>query len=237
MLTTPTKPTMMTMTMMNKRLLLFVALIGWLSAGYSQKKDFGIWYEVSAEHKLIKKLDLDLSGTVRTFDNASKIDEAYLEGGVMYKFNKYFAAGAHYRLTESREDDNSYHPRHKWFIDARGTLPAGDIKLTGRIRFQERFKTFIEDDNDAIPDFHLRFKFKARYDIPSFPVNPYIGTEIFFPLFSDASRTIDKDRFMAGVEFNVSKNHSVDLGYLFQRDFLPHISDINVIRLGYGFTF
>ncbi|MGB8491674.1 MAG: DUF2490 domain-containing protein [Bacteroidales bacterium] len=233
---TPTKSTMMTR-MMNKKLLLFVALIGCLSPGYSQKKDFGIWYEVSAGHKLIKKLDLDLSGTVRTFDNASKIDEAYLEAGLMYKFNKYFAAGAHYRISESPEDDNSYHLRHKWFIDARGTLPAGDITLTGRVRFQERFKTYIGDENDAIPDFHIRFKFIALYDIPSFPVNPYIGAEIFSPVFSDASRTIDKNRFMAGVKFNISKNHSVELGYLFQRDFLPHISDINVIRLGYGLRF
>ena len=39
---------------------------------FSQKKDFGIWYGISAEHKLSKKLEIDLSTNIRTFENASK---------------------------------------------------------------------------------------------------------------------------------------------------------------------
>ena len=48
---------------------------------FGQEKDFGIWYGVSSEIKLSKKVDLDVSTEIRTFENASRMEEAFLEGG------------------------------------------------------------------------------------------------------------------------------------------------------------
>jgi len=59
--------------------LIFFAVITSLLS--SQEKDFGIWYTISAKHKLNKKLELDLFASVRTFVNASKTGEMLLEGG------------------------------------------------------------------------------------------------------------------------------------------------------------
>lgn len=219
-----------------KKLFLLFLLSGIFAASYSKDDDFGIWYGVTAEHKLIRKLELDLSGNVRTFKNASKIDEAFLEAGLDYKFNKYFSVGASYRFTEFYEDDKAYHPRHKWFIDIKGTLPLGDLSVSARFRFQERYKTYYEDEKDKIPDSHGRYRLKALYNVPSFPVNPYVAAEIFCPMFTKTSRNIDKDRFIFGVEYNI-KRTSIELEYMFQRDFLPHISDLNVISVGYNVKF
>ena len=63
--------------------LIFIPLVA-----FTQEKDFGIWYGVSAEHNLTKKLEIDLSSNIRTFNNASKIEEAFLEGGITYNFSK-----------------------------------------------------------------------------------------------------------------------------------------------------
>ncbi|MFZ0280693.1 MAG: DUF2490 domain-containing protein [Bacteroidales bacterium] len=219
-----------------KAVFLFI-LIGSGLAGYSQKKDFGIWYGVAAEHKLADKLELDLSGVLRTFKDASKIEEFFLEAGLTYKFNDYFSAGASYRITENIEDDDAFHIRHKWFVDAKGTLPAGDLTVTARARFQQRYKTYFEDEEDKIPDSHVRTRLKVHYDIPNFKINPYLAAELFLPAFADVEKTVDKYRLSIGADYSFAKKHTVELEYIFQRDYLPKLSDINLISLQYNFKF
>ncbi len=177
-----------TMMRIKKAVFLFILIGSGLSV-YSQNKDFGIWYGVAAEHKLADKLELDLSGVLRTFNNASKIEEVFLEAGLTYKVNDYFSAGASYRITENIEDDDAFHLRHKWFVDVKGTLPAGDLTVTARARFQKRYKTYFEDEEDKIPDSHLRTRLKVHYDIPNFKINPYLSAELFLPVFAEAEKT------------------------------------------------
>jgi len=214
--------------------LLFLTLA---PVSFSQDDDFGIWYGISAEHKLIKNLEIDLSGNIRTFQNASRIDQAFIEAGLTYKFIKNISIGGSYRFTRALDKDDFYHAQHKWFIDLKGILPLGDFSISARVRLQERYKTYFLDENDKIPRTHLRYKIKVLYNIPSFPVNPYLSAEIFCPVSSDKKRSIDKNRFMAGVEYNITKKHSIDAEYMFQRDYLPHIADINVITIGYNLKF
>lgn len=223
----------MMMRMMIKKAALFLFLLSSYCLSYSRNDDFGIWYNASGEIKIMKRLDLEITGCVRTFKNASKVDELFVEAGLGYKLNKYIAVGGAYRFGEFFEDDDSYHPRHKWFADVTGKLPIGDLKISGRFRFQQRFKTYFEDEEDKIPVSHARIKVKAFYNISSFPVNPYVSTEVFCPMFTGAERNIDKNRFMLGLEYNISKKHSIDIEYMFQRDFLPHIKDINIISVEY----
>jgi len=218
----------------------FVLLLLFTCAGLSafpQKKDFGIWYGINAEHKLAKKLELDLSTCLRTFKNASKSEEAYLEAGLTYKLFDFMSVEGSYRITENIEDDDAFHIRHKWFVGAKGSISAGDFDFSLRARFQERYKTYIEDEEDKIPDCHLRSRFKVLYDIPSFKVNPYISGEIFVPLFKESPESVDKKRFTAGAEYNFADKKSVELEYIFQRDYLPKLSDINIISLQFNIKF
>ncbi len=196
------------MMMTTKKLLLCFLLICTASITFSQD-DFGIWYSVTAEKKLVKKLGLDLDANVRTYNNASKIDEAFFDIGLTYKFNKYLSAAASYRFTEFKENDDLFHPRHKWFADLKGKLPLGDFDLSARLRFQQRYKTYFEDENDRESKEVGRIKVKSLYNFPSFPVNPYIAAELFFPMFTETERYVEKSRLMAGVEYNVSKKHSL----------------------------
>lgn len=224
------------MTTTTKRLFLLFFLISTSLISFSQD-DFGIWYSITAEKKLVKNLVLDFDANVRTNNNASEIDEAFFDIGLTYKINKYLSAAASYRFTEFRENDDLFHPRHKWFADLKGKLPLGDFEISARLRFQQRYKTYFEDENDKESKEVGRIKLKTLYDIPSFPVNPYLGAEFFFPMFSASKRSVEKNRFMAGFEFNIAKKHSIDLEYMFQRDFLPHISDMNIISVGYNLRF
>jgi opacity protein-like surface antigen len=224
------------MGMMTKKSLLLLLMLCTTSISFSQD-DFGIWYSISAEKKLVKKVALDFDANIRTYDKASKIEEAFFDIGLTYKFNKFLSAAASYRFTEFKEKDDYFHPRHKWFADLKGRLPVGNFNISARLRFQQRYKTYFKDENDKESSEVARVKLKALYNIPSFPVNPYISAELFFPIFKETTSNVAKNRFMAGFEYNISKKHSIDLEYMFQRDFLPHISDINVISVNYNIKF
>ncbi len=227
---------MMTMMRIKKNLLLLL-LICTAPVIFSQEKDFGIWAGISAEKELIKNLDLNFDINLRTYHNVSEIEEAFFDIGLNYKFNKYLSTALSYRYTQFREDDELYHPRHKWFADVKGKLPLGDFDISARFRFQQRYKTYFEDENDRESKEVGRLKLKAIYDIPSFPVNPYLSTELFFPMFSVSERTVEKERLMAGFEYNISKKNSIEIEYMFQRDFFPKLSDMNIISFNYNIKF
>ena len=220
-----------------KRYLLISFFIVLPLASFPQDTDFGIWYSLNAGLKLIGQLELDINPTVRTFQNGSKIEEAFVDAGLTYKVNKYLSLSAFYRITENLEDDSSYYPQHKIFFDLKGSLSPGDLSLSGRLRYQRRYKTYIEDEEDEIPDSHIRMRLKAAYDIPSFKFNPYISAELFCPVFKEYDRLADKKRYILGVEYRFNKKHSFELEYLFQRDYHPDLNDMHIIQINYNIKF
>lgn len=215
--------------------LLFAFIL--LQAGYSQRTDFGIWYGLNANYSITKKIELDLSGSLRTYSDARQFEQYYFEGGISYKFNKYLSASGTYRLTKKIEDNSLFYIRHKLFADIKGTLPAGKLLFSSRLRFQYQSKTFIEDESDKIPDYLLRVKLKALYKFTQFPVNPYLYYEPFFPLFSNSDSFRIKERFCAGFNLKITRKHSVELEYIFERDYEPRLAYLNVISMNYYYKF
>jgi hypothetical protein len=225
------------MVMMIKRWsALFFACLLPLTAG-AQSDDFGIWYSATARLGITARLDADISAELRTYNNAGKVEQGFLEAGFNYKLTDFLSAGASYRLTEAIEDDSRYHPQHKLFLEVKGNLKPGNFTVQGRVRYQIRFKTYIEDAEDKIPDHTVRLKLKAVYRTTAFPLNPYLYSETFIPVFRNSEKLIGKNRFGAGVEYSISKKHSIEAGYIFQRDYLPHLIDEHIIQAGYTFSF
>lgn len=219
---------------MKKILLVMLVVINTAAFSLAQDKDFGLWYSIAAEKEILKDLDLEIDVNLRTYHDAKEIEEGFADLGLGYQFNKHFSAGISYRYTQMREDDELYHPRHKWFADFRAKTALGDFDISGRIRFQQRYKTYFEDENDKESKELLRLRGKAAYDIPKFPLNPFVTTELFMPIFGQVSRTVDKQRFTGGFEYNISKKHSLELEYMFQRDFFPDRTDMNIISINYS---
>ena len=206
-------------------------------SGFSQDHDFGIWYGINTESSITKKLELDVSAMIRTFNNASKIEQSYIEGGLSYKFNKYFLAAGSYRLINTIEDDDLFHLRHKFMSDVKGTLPLKDFTFSLRLRLQIQKRTFYEIGDNKTPETTGRIKLKGVYNIPKFPVNPYISYESFSQMFENSDRLIGKERISVGFEYKIVKNHSVEAEYIFERDFIPRVSDISIIAFSYNIKF
>jgi hypothetical protein len=223
--------------MKRRTLISFLFAFILMQTGYCQDDDFGLWYGLNAEYQINKKIEIDLSAILRTYNKASKIDQAFLEGGISYKFNKYLSVGGSYRYSDKNEGSAGFYARHKLFADIKGTLPKGNFSLSLRLRYQYQKRTLIERLSDEIPDYHGRIKLKAAYNIPAFPLNPYLYVETFSRLFAESDHFIDKDRFAAGIECKITRKQSIEAEYIFQRDFEPHLSDINVVSINYNIKF
>lgn len=202
----------------------------------SQGDDFGIWYGLNANYSVIKKLEIDASAMIRTFKDASKIDQSYFEAGVSYKLSKHFSVAGSYRILNKLENYGEYFIRHKFFADVKVSLPIKNFSLTSRFRLDVEKKTFIESFSDKVPNYHGRIKVKLSWKIPKFPVDPYIADEPFMPLTGNREHFIDKNRFSLGADYKISKKHAIELEYIFQRDYTPHIADMDIISIGYTFS-
>lgn len=228
---------MPTTMMTTKRTLLavFLSLVSIFS--HSQKSDFGIYYGLESEIRLVKKLELDIEANVRTLENASRINQMYLEPGLTYKLNKYFSVGAGYRFSEFIQGDDKFHPRHRWFANIKGKASAGAFQISGRLRFQQTYRTYIKNESVRNPYENVRFKLKTLYKTPSFPVNPYLATELYTPLFQEHEKIFNRRKYIAGAEYKISKKHAIELEYMFQEDFsaADKKKTRNVISVNYSF--
>jgi hypothetical protein len=226
------------MMMMNRKLITCILfLIFSAHFANSQDNDFGIWFDINSEHRIIKRLYLDLSGSVRTFKNTSNVDEYFAEGGVSYKLNRYFSFGSSYRIINKLEDDSEYYLRHKIFAYIKASVTAGRFDFSGRIMYQRTVQTYIEDDNDLIPKNVARFRLKTVYNFPSFPAKPYLYVEPFFPVFNDKDLQIRKYRTSAGLEIKITPESSIEAGYIYENYNKSNVTDMHIFSVEYNFRF
>lgn len=214
----------------------FLLLVLLLPAGLAgQRTDYGIWYEAKADKDIWKGLRFDLEASVRTDQNASRVETFYLEPGLRYKFNDYLAAGIYYRFIEQLEKDEQFHVRHRWFAQVKGTAPSFyRFTLGVRYRIQEQFKTYIEDPEDKVPVWYQRLRFELDYNIKGIPLTPYINTELHGLLSEPNEYTFDKWRSMIGIEYTLNKRHTFGIEYIYNESRVTKPAYMNLIGLTYS---
>lgn len=223
-----------TMMMIRRAVLLILSLFIPV-AMHAQKTDFGIWYEVKADKKITDRLRFDLETSIRTEENASSIETFYVEPGLRFKFNEYFAAGVYYRFIEQKENDDNYHPRHRWFVQLKGTLPSFyRFTFAARYRMQQQFKTYINDVEDEEPLWAHRLRLELDYDIKGLPLRPIASVEIHNLLSIPTEYTVDRWRYIVGVEYTVNKKHTFGLEYIYNDSKVTKPAYMNAIGITYA---
>ena len=201
----------------------------------SQTKDFGIWYSAGGSMALTRSIDFKMEGDIRTFQNASKIDEGFGEAGLSLQVFKFLSVAGSYRLTSKFEDDGNYYLRHKFFLDIKGKANLGRFGFSCRLMDEHQVKTYIKHTDDEFPDDFFRLKLEANYNIAKSKIEPVIYYESWSKLFEGTEKTIEKYRLSAGATYKINKKNKIGISYIFQRDYLPHLKDINIISLSYDF--
>jgi hypothetical protein len=220
-----------------KWLSIWILILIFPQAIFSQTKDFGMWFGLNAGYSINKKWEINLTANLRTFRNISKIEQSFLELGGSYKVNKTLSFAGSYRFIDYLESDSEYHLRHKWFADTKISVPLNDFSFSARFRLQIQSKTYLKNIDDRLSGYVGRIKLKVQYNIPKFPVNPYMSFETFSAIFEKSERVLGKIRFTTGVEYKIFKKQSIEAEYIFQRDYLPHVYDMNILSLTYNIKF
>lgn len=222
---------------MIKNVLLLTCLFAPEISLLAQENDFGIWFELNTQNKFSKRFESELSAEIRTFSNSSKVQQAFLVGGLQYNFTKNISFTGSYRLISRLEDDGVYYWRHKMTADLNAAIPKRNFTFLSRLRLQRAKKTYIEDAEDLNAKYVIRCRLKANYKIPGVPVKPYLYYEAFAPLFTGSDSGVEKYRLSAGAELKLTFRSEIQAGYIFQRDTKPKIRNMNIISAGYTIKF
>ncbi len=182
-----------------------------------QVKDAGLWTSLSFEAKLVKKLSLSVSQEYRFNENVTELDTWISEAGLNYKLNKYLKASVNYRFTMKRMTNNLYSPRHRFFIDIKAEKKIKPFIFQFRTRFQEEYADIGRATDGGFAGYYSRNKLSIKFDLDR-KWEPYLSVELFSPLRRNQPYLFDDIRTSAGLEFAVSKHHSIDIYYMIQNE-------------------
>ena len=206
--------------MRNKTLtgIFLVAFLQVASSGLlAQENDAGLWTSVTIEKEVVKDLDLIVTEEVRFNENITEAGAILTDAGLEYKIWKGFRAGLFYRYTCRRRIDDSYSRLHRVYSDLAYKQKIRRFELGYRARFQVQYKDFSTSETGHVPEWYFRQKLSVSYNTKS-RFDPYLGCELWYWIDPVWSR-FDNLRLTAGVNVRITKIHSVDLGYLVNKEF------------------
>jgi len=202
----------------------------------AQVNDAGLWAGFSVEKKITQSIGIEFAHKTRFNENISEAASIINELGVSYRFNKNSQFSVFYRLNYQRQLNNMYVPVNRFYADYSYKIKPGDFVILMRLRFQMQQKSTFVFDSDGETGTALRPKLTVKYPIGDF--SPYIGAEVYVPVFYTGYKPIDKIRLSAGLDYSFNKSHTVGLGYLIQRDyFTSNPATDYVVQVGYKFSF
>ena len=248
---------------MKKLLLTTMVCMAVLSG--SAQDDTGMWMSASVTKKLSSKWSADAEIEYRMRDNISQTDRMSVGLGVGYKLMKGIKIGADYTLIEDYKDagntvalldfsDNAsqynvpsytyWQQRHRFNMSVTGSLKLSkrwDVSLRERWQYtyrpsediygtyngQRRVIKTVDGKGENI----LRSRLTVSYDIKKSPIQPYVSCEVF------TTDRIEKMRYMAGAEYDITKQHSVKLYYMYQKETGNDGNSLQAIGIDYGYKF
>ena len=196
--------------------------------------DFGARLSAGVDKKLAKGLHLGVDGEVRFADNFSSLGRWQAGVGLTYKVNPYLKVGGGYIFIDKLNSSGEWTPRHRAYLDVRGSLRSGDWRFSLKERLQLTCRNadgmnVYQSNPNALA---LKSRLKAEYKGFG-SVSPYAYAEARIALndpacsavwngtsFSDYSFNgytdtyLNRIRGAVGLSWKLSKQHALDFSVL-----------------------
>jgi hypothetical protein len=182
-----------------------------------QEKDAGLWTSVNFEAKLVKKVTFNISQEFRFNENVTELGTSFTDAGLSYKLNKHFQFAVNYRFTQRHRVDNYYSFRHRFYADLKYSYKLTPFDFSLRTRLQDQISDIGRASDGGVPEYYLRNKLNVKLDLDK-SYTPYISFELFSPLNYPRDVVFDGIRAAAGVEYEFSKHHKIDIYYMIQKE-------------------
>ena len=201
-------------------------------------QNFGFNARTSAEidWKVFKGLHINADYELRMQDSFSGIERQQISAGATYKLNKYFKAGLDYTfIGHYKASDGTFCPRHRVSLNLTGNIDMGDWRISLRERIQLTHKAYsINAFQEVRNPLTLKSRIQAKYrGFKSIEPYAYIEFRNIFnapgcsATYSTATGSysdyefqgyndayINRLRGTIGVDWNISKHHSIDFGIM-----------------------
>lgn len=200
-----------------------------LNSRAQRTSTFENWFSFSAQKKMNDFiLALEEGWRVREFYMSR---QNYTDLSLEYKFSKQFSVSGGYRLALKKHMFSISEANNRVYIDATGSLKAGDFEFSLREKFQYT-QDGSEDDIKLGTETYLRNRLKAKYNFSKeFHLSFSYETMV---LMAPAYKLINENRVTFEAAYRFNKKNSLSLAYVFRS--YVQVEDplnVNVISLDY----
>ncbi|MEN9699864.1 MAG: hypothetical protein RLZZ301_1062 [Bacteroidota bacterium] len=215
-------------------LLVCLLFNGFLSAQNSSV--YQTWTELGASYKLSKQSALGLDLTTRFA--AGGVNCFFPQISYRYKVSTYFRPSLDYRLIEQQNGFGNFILQHRINANAQFNYGFNAFQFGFRVRYQYSFNRLSQINDSEFND-AFRFKPSLEYDLKKWNLHPSLSTEFFLAALSDQqSYGLNRIRWYAGVEMDISSQQSISVGYFYdQRIYSPGAVNRAILNLGYSYSF
>ncbi len=201
-----------------------------------QTRDAGLWISAEGEFRLNPRWSVVGSTEVRMHENWLELGAFIAEVGLERNLGDRWRLAGGMRLALNQQTDRTYVFRNRFFADVRYRYRVGKFDVVGRIKYQQQNEGWIWEDRVLMADHYLRAGAEIRWRATQ-SIRPYIGSELYFPLYAWQLQYPDKLRVQAGIEYRINKAHSFDLGFLYQQEINVSQPERDYVAcLGYVFS-
>ena len=202
----------------------------------AQWSDAGLWTNVTLEKKITKDLDILVTEEFRFNEDMTHLGAFFTDAGAEYTVVKGFKTGLFYRFTNRSRDDGSWSQGHRIYADFSYRQKISRFTAGYRVRFQVQYKDINRSETGRIPTWYFRQKLHLAYNTKS-RFDPYLDGEVWYQLNPEYFGFVNL-RMSAGVVIRIIKSHSVDLGYIYQRELNTADPETDhILFIGYKFSF
>ncbi|MCR4603889.1 MAG: DUF2490 domain-containing protein [Prevotella sp.] len=230
----------------------------------AQSDDFGIWTEANVEKSITDKLSIEGGAELRTRDDGfGEIDRWSVGVGASYDLTPWLKASVGYSLLNDHNHkvNNSgkkyadyWGFRHRLNVSLTASYKIGKLGISLRERWQytyrpektvQRYWNYTDEDDDRYygeeADTHVykgkgtnkwRNRLQLKYKL-SKQWRPFVSAET-----TVGGSGLDKIRYAAGTEWRISKQHELEMYYMYQQNKKDEDeSNRHVIGVSYKYKF
>lgn len=198
----------------------------------SDDGDFQWWSTADFSFNINKDWKFKFQEELRLGEGGGTLYYHHSDAGFVYGgFADWFDLGFNYRQVFEKDSSGQWRSENRPHINVtiKGKLLGLDMSNRSRFEYRDR-----ENKNDV-----WRYRNKATVKLPfeltKLKLKPYLADEIFVTLNDD---NVDRNRFYAGASFQIAKNLSSDVYYMWQSSrSAGQWNDIHVLGTALKFKF
>lgn len=203
---------------MKKHLLLLLLLSS--VETIAQTNDFGVWVGASLKKSFAKHYAVGIETELRLKENVSAIDNILTDVELSRKFGKYVKLSGFYRFSQKNRIDD-FEGVNRTGADLSGKIPlVKKLKLAYRSRYQWQW---LKGQTEPYTTF-WRNRLGLEYKLTK-KITPYASYELWYRTTQEKTKRFDRNRLMAGIEYDINKVHSVEVYGFFQREMNRNTND------------